>query len=62
MPINTHEMMTLLGQLADQQNIQVAVKHSMVCGFAVGVATAIGGILLGPFGLAVGMSTNKYFK
>lgn len=54
MPINTNEVMTVLGQLADQHNVKVAVKHSMICGLAVGVATAIGGLLMGPLGLAVG--------
>ncbi|XP_034247979.1 protein C19orf12 homolog [Thrips palmi] len=54
MPINTHEVMSLLGQLADQQGIKVAVQYSMLSGVAVGVCTAVGGILMGPFGLAVG--------
>ncbi|XP_039958257.1 protein C19orf12 homolog [Bactrocera neohumeralis] len=54
MPVNTRELMEAIAIIANERNVQVTMKQSakgaMVC-----AATAfIGGILLGPVGLAAG--------
>ncbi|XP_075227021.1 protein C19orf12 homolog [Lycorma delicatula] len=54
MPVNQHEIIGVLAQLAEEREIKVAVTESLKGAALVGAATFIGGILLGPLGLAAG--------
>ncbi|XP_067007426.2 protein C19orf12 homolog isoform X2 [Anabrus simplex] len=54
MPINTQELMNVLATLSEQQNLRVAVKESFKGGCIAGAGAMVGGMLLGPPGLAIG--------
>lgn len=54
MPINTPELIALVADLSRNANIQATVTQSIRGGIIAGVSTMIGGILLGPTGLALG--------
>ncbi|XP_076034673.1 protein C19orf12 homolog [Oratosquilla oratoria] len=54
MPINTIEIIDLLAELSEEENLRVTVKESVKGGLIAGATTVLGGMLLGPVGLAVG--------
>ena len=70
MVIRYQDILTIVTTLGDEENLQVAVKESAKGGLIAGGACAIGGLLLGPPGLALGgavggcvaayMSSNKF--
>ena len=54
MVIAHSDVVEVLSRLADEENIQAAVKETMKGGLIAGLTCAAGGLLLGPAGLAVG--------
>ncbi|KAJ9584244.1 hypothetical protein L9F63_021406 [Diploptera punctata] len=70
MPINTREILNAVSQLTADRNVKVAVRESLKGGCITGGAAVLGGLLLGPPGLALGgivggctaaaMSNNKF--
>jgi len=44
----------LFATLAEEEKLQVAVTNSLLGGLVAGTATVLGGLLMGPVGLAVG--------
>lgn len=56
MPINNHELIHAVSMLADNANIRVAVNKSLKGACVCGSMAFIGGLLLGPPGLAIGGS------
>ena len=57
MPVEVDDVLQLLALLADETQLKVTVKGSLKGGALVGVTAVIGGVLLGPPGLAIGRST-----
>lgn len=60
MPINTVEVLSLVTQVCEDENLRVPIKESVKGGFIAGTTTAIGGLLGGPVGLAVGELLHSY--
>ena len=60
MPVEVDDVLQLLALLADETQLKVTVKGSLKGGALVGVTAVIGGVLLGPPGLAIGRSTLQY--
>lgn len=56
MPINTEEVLSLVSQVCEEEKLRVAIKESVKGGVIAGSTTVIGGLLVGPLGLALGMS------
>ena len=54
MVIRTDEVINILSKLSDESGLKVTVNESIKGGVIAGSACTIGGILLGPPGLAVG--------
>ncbi|XP_076333567.1 protein C19orf12 homolog [Tachypleus tridentatus] len=54
MPVDTDELMNILMILASEENLKVTVNESVKGGLLTGTSAALGGLLMGPVGLAVG--------
>ena len=54
MPILMSDILDILAILADNENIRVNVKEYLKGGVTAGICTAVGGMLGGPIGMAVG--------
>ncbi|XP_023233027.1 protein C19orf12 homolog [Centruroides sculpturatus] len=54
MPVNMQDVVEVVCVLADEENIRIAVKESVKGGIITGVAVVVGGVALGPIGLAIG--------
>lgn len=54
MPINTQDLMDGISVLADQQNMRVTVKQSCKGAMICAATCFVGGMILGPVGLAIG--------
>lgn len=54
MVIRTDEIINVLSKLSDESGLKVTVQESVKGGVIAGAACTIGGVLLGPPGLAVG--------
>lgn len=54
MPINTNELLNIIAQVSEERGIKVAVCGSLKGAALTSATTFIGGLLLGPVGLAVG--------
>ena len=54
MVVRYQEILTLITTIGDDENIRVTVKESLKGGLITGIAATIGGLILGPLGLAVG--------
>jgi len=55
MPINSREILNVVTQLTEDRHVRVTVRESVKGGCIAAATTTVGGILLGPIGLAVGM-------
>lgn len=70
MPINSREIIKVVSQLTEDKNVRVTVNESLKGGCITGGAAALGGLLMGPPGIALGgiiggctaaaMSRNKF--
>lgn len=54
MVIRTDEIVNIVSKLSDESGLKVTVKESVKGGVIAGAACTIGGVLLGPPGLAIG--------
>ena len=54
MVIKYNEILSLITHLGDEENIQVTVKESLKGSLIAGSCCLVGGVLLGPPGLAIG--------
>ncbi|XP_013777327.1 protein C19orf12 homolog [Limulus polyphemus] len=54
MPVDLDDLMKLLMILASEENLKVTVNESVKGGIVAGTSAAVGGLLMGPVGLAVG--------
>ena len=54
MVIRTDEILSVLSKLSDESGLKVTVQESVKGGVVAGTACTIGGVLLGPPGLAIG--------
>lgn len=54
MPINTRELLSVVSQLTENKHVRVTFRESLMGGVLTGVTAGVGGILLGPIGLAIG--------
>ncbi|XP_045675147.1 protein C19orf12 homolog isoform X2 [Phyllostomus hastatus] len=54
MSVTVEDVMRLLCSISKEKKMRVTIKHSLRGGVVAGVTTAIGGLLLGPPGLALG--------
>jgi hypothetical protein len=55
MPINTGQILNILSELGEDDQFRNTVKQAATGAGITGTAAAVGGIFLGPIGLAVGM-------
>lgn len=54
MPIDQTELLTIVQQLAEDQNLHVTIKESMKGACVAGGGALFGGIFGGPLGLGIG--------
>jgi hypothetical protein len=55
MPINSTELLNIVAQLTEDRNVRVSMTQSLKGGCIAATTTVLGGLLLGPAGLAVGV-------
>jgi len=55
MPINSRELLSVLSQLTQDRHVRNTFTGSLKGGLITGTAATLGGIVLGPFGLIVGV-------
>jgi hypothetical protein len=55
MPVNSREILNVVTQLTEDRCVRVTMRESLKGGCIAATATIIGGIMLGPVGLAVGL-------
>lgn len=56
MPINSSELLSVVAQLTEDRHVRATVRESLKGGCIAATTTVVGGLLLGPAGLAVGLS------
>lgn len=54
MVVNTRDLMNGLAVLTDDHNMRVTIKHSSKGALVCGAACFVGGVVLGPVGMAIG--------
>ncbi|XP_054710953.1 protein C19orf12 homolog [Uloborus diversus] len=54
MPVNTSEIIDLLCTVAEEERLKVTLSESLKGGLLTGGAAVVGGLALGPIGLAIG--------
>ena len=54
MPVSSSDLERILTKIADKEDLKVTVNSSVRGGITAGVSATIGGVLLGPPGLAIG--------
>ena len=59
MVIRTDEILSILSKLSDESGLKVTVQESVKGGVVAGTACTIGGVLLGPPGLAIGGTHSR---
>jgi nicotinamide mononucleotide (NMN) deamidase PncC len=55
MPINSRELLGVVSQITEDRHVRVTISESVKGGCIAAATTVVGGILLGPVGLAVGV-------
>jgi hypothetical protein len=55
MPINSREILNIVTELTEDRRVLVTVKESLQGGCIAATTTIIGGLVLGPAGLAIGL-------
>ena len=55
MPLDVDDVLQLLAELADDDDLKVTVTESLKGGLITGLTAVVGGMLLGPPGLAIGI-------
>ena len=55
MPINTRQILNVLSELVEDDEFRNTIEKTAKGAGITGAAAAVGGIFLGPIGLAVGM-------
>jgi nicotinamide mononucleotide (NMN) deamidase PncC len=55
MPINTGELLKVVSKLTEDKQVRVTVTESLKGGGIALTTTTVGGLLLGPIGLAIGV-------
>ncbi|KAK2191302.1 hypothetical protein NP493_54g00037 [Ridgeia piscesae] len=54
MPLDVDDVLQLLAELADDDGLKVTVTESLKGGLITGLTAVVGGMLMGPAGLAIG--------
>ena len=54
MPVSAVDLQRVMAVLADEDELKVTMKHAVYGGVVAGVVTAVGGLVAGPPGLAIG--------
>lgn len=54
MSYNDNELINVICDISEIKSMKVAVKSSLQSGVVVGAAATVGGLLLGPRGIAIG--------
>ncbi len=60
MVIRYNDVLSLITTLADDEGLRVSVRESVKGGLIAGLACALGGVLLGPPGLAIGGTVGGF--
>jgi len=55
MPLDVDDVLQLLAELADDDGLKVTVTESLKGGLITGLTAVVGGMLMGPAGLAIGI-------
>jgi hypothetical protein len=55
MPINTRELLDVVAQLTKNKHVRVTIKESLEGAGIAATTTLLGGLFLGPVGLAIGL-------
>jgi nicotinamide mononucleotide (NMN) deamidase PncC len=55
MPVNSREILNVVTELTENRHVRVTMKESLKGGCIAATTTIIGGLMLGPPGLAVGL-------
>jgi hypothetical protein len=55
MPLNSRELLNVVTQLTEDRHVRVCITESLKGGCIAATTTVLGGLLLGPVGLAVGL-------
>jgi hypothetical protein len=55
MPINSRELLNVVTQLTEDRRVRVTMKESLKSGCIAATTTVLGGLMLGPAGLAIGL-------
>ncbi|KAF0297567.1 Protein C19orf12 [Amphibalanus amphitrite] len=58
MPLDRHDVMALLAQLAEEEEMRVTVKGSAQGALLAGAGAFFGGLLMGPVGLLIGSTAG----
>ena len=59
MVLQTNEVCQIISTLSDDSGLKVTVNESMKGGLLTGIVCTLGGLVLGPAGLAIGGTLGK---
>lgn len=55
MPLNSRELLNVVAQLTDDRHVRATMNESLKGGCIAATTTVLGGLVMGPAGLAVGL-------